>query len=61
MLLRQDMAIRQAALASGEWKQVFEDDRYSVLVPKFSSLPEITPQDVTYLDGKGGMVRPYMP
>jgi len=61
MLLRLDMAIRQAALAGGKWKQVYEDDRYSILVPTISDLPSIPPKAITYLDGKGGMLRPYMP
>ena len=61
MLLRLDMAIRQAALASGSWKQVYEDERYSVLVPSSRNLPTVMPKSVVYLDGKGGMLRPYMP
>ncbi|MCK6390856.1 MAG: hypothetical protein L6Q40_07510 [Azonexus sp.] len=63
MLLRLDMAIRQAALASGKWKQVYEDARYSVLVPASFAieLPEVRPAEVTYLDGKGKLIRPYMP
>jgi hypothetical protein len=61
LLLRLDMGIRQAALASGHWKQVFEDARYSILVPTATDLPEVSPKKLTYLDGKGGMVRPYMP
>ena len=61
LLLRLDMAIRQAALATGSWKQVYEDDRYSVLVPTASDLPEVTPKAITYLDGQGQMLRPYMP
>jgi hypothetical protein len=61
MLLRLDMAIRQAALAGGKWKQVYEDDRYSILVPADSDLPARPPKEITYLDGKGGMLRPYMP
>lgn len=61
LLLRLDMAIRQAALAGGKWKQVYEDDRYSILVPTESHLPAVVPKELTYLDGKGGMLRPYMP
>lgn len=61
MLLRIDMAIRQAALAGGKWKQVYEDARYSILVPADSDLPALPPKEITYLDGKGGMMRPYMP
>lgn len=61
MLLRLDMAIRQAALAGGKWKQVYEDDRYSILVPTDSELPALPPKEIAYLDGKGGMLRPYMP
>jgi hypothetical protein len=61
LLLRLDMAIRQAALAGGKWKQVYEDDRYSILVPTESHLPAVAPKELTYLDGKGGMLRPYMP
>jgi hypothetical protein len=61
LLLRLDMAIRQAALASGSWKQVYEDDRYSVLVPAASDLPEVAPKAITYLDGQGQMLRPYLP
>jgi hypothetical protein len=61
LLLRLDMAIRQAALASGSWKQVYEDDRYSVLVPAATNLPEVAPKAITYLDGNGQMLRPYLP
>lgn len=61
MLLRLDMAIRQAALATGQWKQVYEDDRYSILVPAGSPLSAVTPRAITYLDGQGRMTRPYMP
>ena len=61
LLLRLDMAIRQAALASGSWKQVYEDDRYSVLVPAATNLPEVAPKAITYLDGTGQMLRPYLP
>lgn len=61
MLLRLDMAIRQSALATGHWKQVYEDSRYSVLVPATNDLPEMKPKEVTYLDGQGRMIRPYMP
>ena len=61
LLLRHDMAIRQAALATGRWKQVFEDARYSVLVPASSPLPEVLPAKLTYLDPDGRMLRPYMP
>ena len=61
MLLRLDMAIRQAALASQQWKQVYEDDRYSILVPAASPLPSLDVKAVTYLDGQGRMIRPYMP
>ena len=61
LLLRLDMAIRQAALAGGKWKQVYEDERYSILVPTESPLPAVAPKELTYLDGKGGMLRPYMP
>lgn len=61
MLLRHDMAIRQAALAGGEWKQVYQDARYSILVPSSTDVQEVKPAKVTYLDGQGRMVRPYMP
>lgn len=61
LLLRQDMGLRQAALASGQWKQVFEDMRYSILVPASTDLPEAAPKDLTYLDGHGQMLRAYMP
>ena len=61
LLLRHEMAVRQAALASGKWKQVFEDERYSVLVPMDSNLPEIEPKQIVFLDGRGHLVRPYLP
>jgi hypothetical protein len=62
LLLRQDMALRQLALASGQWKQVYEDARYSILVPMSAiALPAIPPSSVRYLDANGGMVRLYMP
>jgi hypothetical protein len=61
MLLRLDMAIRQAALASGRWKQVFEDARYSILVPSSHPMPGIGGKAVAYLDGEGARIRPYMP
>lgn len=61
MLLRQDMAIRQSALASGQWKQVYEDARYSILVPASSSLPSVTPSIPAYIDTDGRPLRPYAP
>ena len=64
MLLRNDMALRQVVLTSGEWKPVFVDDRYTVLVPnsaEFAALPVAPPQPIAYLDEKGRMVRHYMP
>ena len=63
MLLRLDMAIRQAALASGKWKQVYQDARYSILVPAsfLMEMPESPPAAVVYLDGNGRFIRPYMP
>ena len=63
MLLRLDMGIRQAALTSGKWKQVYQDERYSVLVPASFTIeiPEVKPMPLTYLDGQGRMLRPYMP
>jgi hypothetical protein len=33
LLLRVDTALRQAALATGEWCQVYEDDYFSVVIP----------------------------
>ncbi len=61
MLLRVDVALRQVALASGKWKQVFEDERYSVLVPTTSGLPEVPPRHLAYLDGSGHLIRSFMP
>ena len=61
MLLRLDMAIRQVALATGQWKQVYQDERYSVLVAQESDLPSVPIKDVIYLDADGRAVRPYMP
>lgn len=61
LLLRHDMAIRQAALASGQWKQVYEDARYSVLVPIHSTLAAVSPSTPDYLDADGRLLRPYMP
>lgn len=63
MLLRHDMAIRQAAIASGKWRQVYQDQRYSVLVPSSFNIeiPEVRPTPITYLDGNGKLIRPYMP
>ncbi len=64
MLLRNDMALRQVVLTSGEWKPVFVDERYTVLVPnsaEFAALPVAPPQPIAYLDDKGRMVRHYMP
>jgi hypothetical protein len=64
MLLRNDMALRQVVLTSGEWKPVYVDDRYTVLVPnsaEFAVLPVAPPRPIAYLDDKGRMVRHYMP
>jgi hypothetical protein len=62
ILLRNDMALRQAILARGEWKLVWEDDRYSILRPATdTALPSITPRQIAYLDEKGRMTRAYMP
>lgn len=61
MLLRLDMGIRQAALAGGNWKQAYQDERYSVLVPVSSPLPSIRPSVPAYLDQNGRPLRPYMP
>lgn len=62
MLLRNDMAIRQLAMASGRWKLVFEDDRYSVLRPASDdTLPALTPRPIRYLDESGRLVRNYLP
>ena len=61
MLLRVDMAIRQAALASGQWKQVYEDPHYSVLVPASSVLPSVTPANPVYIDSNGRPLRRYTP
>ncbi len=61
LLLRHDMAIRQAALASNAWKQVFENDRYSILVPVSSDLSPVPVSKIAYLDPDGRPIRPYMP
>jgi hypothetical protein len=62
MLLRNDLALRQAALAGGQWKLVYEDERYSVLLPAtVASLPAISPRHVDYLDEHGRMIKPYLP
>lgn len=61
MLLRHEMAIRQAALAQGSWKQVYEDTHYSILVPSESALASVPPSLPVFLDEKGRLIRPYMP
>ncbi len=61
MLLRVDMAIRQAALAEGKWKQVYQDARYSILVPTQSALPEVPIVPVEYLSPEGKIIGKYMP
>ena len=61
MLLRVDMAIRQAALAGGQWKQVYQDDSYSVLVPLNSNLPSVTATAPSYIDSDGRPLRRYTP
>ena len=61
LLLRHDMALRQVALASGQWKQVYEDARYSILVPIQSKLAAVSPSTPDYLDDEGRLLRPYMP
>lgn len=61
MLLRVDVALRQVALASGDWKQVYEDERYSILVPSPSPLPEEPPHRLKYLDGSGHLIRYFIP
>ncbi len=55
------MAIRQAALAQGSWKQVYEDTHYSILVPSESALASVPPSLPVFLDEKGRLIRPYMP
>ena len=61
LLLREEMAIRQTLLASGKWKQVFQDKKYSVLVPIETNLPEVNVSDSVFLDSTGKLVRPFMP
>lgn len=64
MLLRNDMALRQVMLETGNWKAIYVDDRYAVLVPNTPEndrFPFITPAPIAYLDDKGRMVRHYMP
>lgn len=64
MLLRNDMALRQVMLEAGDWKAVYVDDRYAVLVPNTpenARFPFITPPPIAYLDDKGRMKRHYMP
>ena len=61
LLLRVEMALRQAALASGQWKQVYEDEMYSVLVPLAAPLTAVPPATKRFIDDEGRMLRPYMP
>lgn len=61
MLLRVDMAIRQAALAGGKWKQVYQDKRYSILVPTEHALPAVPVEAVEYLSPEGRLTGKYMP
>lgn len=61
LLLRNDMAIRQAAMATGAWKQVYQDNKYSVLVPAASHLAEVASVAPEYLDEDGRMQREYLP
>ena len=61
MLLRVDMAIRQAALTSGQWKQVYQDQRFSVLVPSSNPLPSVAETIPKFLDDKGHLTVVYKP
>lgn len=61
LLLRHEVALRQLALASGHWKLVYQDDRYSVLVPVGSGVPEVPARSLEYLDGHGRLIRNYRP
>ena len=62
LLLRNDVALRQVVIASGQWKIVYDDDRYSILRPHADdSLPALAARQVAYLDDNGRMLRSYMP
>lgn len=61
MLLRHEMALRQVALASGGWRQVWYDDRYSVLVPTGAARPIETPPAIALVGPDGAPVRRYLP
>lgn len=61
LLLHLDSGIRQAAIADGRWKQVYEDNAYSILVPASSALPAVDPKILEYLDDAGRLIRPYNP
>lgn len=64
LLLRHDVALRQLALTSGQWKLVYQDDRYAVLVPAgeaYARIPAVDLNELTYLDQQGRLVRRYRP
>lgn len=62
LLLRHEMALRQVALASGAWRQVWSDNRYSVLVPKQDAKPvESYAPKIAFVGPDGEPVRRYLP
>jgi hypothetical protein len=63
MLLRNEVALRQVALASGEWRVVFGDEQYSVLVRSEDhlTLPTVIAPAIEFFDAQGKINRPYRP
>lgn len=62
MLLRNEVALRQIALAAG-WRVVFADSSYSVLVPKGArtDLATTATPVARFFDGAGNMIRRFRP
>ena len=63
MLLRNEVALREVAIASGEWRTVFSDENYSVLIPAKDkvALPTVAPVNNRFVDDEGKVIRAYRP
>lgn len=53
LLLPRSTALRQLALASKQWKLVYDDERYSVLLPMDHALPSVAPLPFSYMQPDG--------
>lgn len=59
-LLRHDMALRQVALASGQWNRSMKMPVFIGTDPD-RKLAAVSPSTPDYLDDEGRLLRPYMP